>query len=266
MLKVRQILKKIPGLSFCFHRVNNSVAFNVFKKNFFLSINYFNNFIRGNSSCNSRTKRCNDDFFSSNFKHAALGMNNPECCTTHLYEILSITKEVLERTNISYFVMYGTLLGSVRHGGMIPWDTDVDLVANDLDDSAIENLIKLLNNCNLSSNYEPNNKVIKVNFSEKNKVHLDIFLLNTFDNKIVSYYPKNEFLKQDFYPPKVINFYDLELPAPFSYKKILFDFYGVDCLTNFTRQWDLTNASQKMNLDIKTPAKLNKKYFEFIND
>ncbi len=36
--------------------------------------------------------------------------------------------ELCDRHQIHYFVMYGTLLGTIRHHGTIPWDYDIDTV------------------------------------------------------------------------------------------------------------------------------------------
>ena len=42
-------------------------------------------------------------------------------------ELLGITSEICQERNLTYYLIGGTLLGAVRHGGFIPWDPDIDI-------------------------------------------------------------------------------------------------------------------------------------------
>ncbi len=42
-------------------------------------------------------------------------------------ELLEDIKQVCDRHDIHYFAGFGTLLGTVRHAGFIPWDDDLDI-------------------------------------------------------------------------------------------------------------------------------------------
>jgi len=50
---------------------------------------------------------------------------------------LDTVLHVLNRLNITYFMNGGTLLGSYRHHGRIPWDDDIDLMLNSSDKQLI---------------------------------------------------------------------------------------------------------------------------------
>lgn len=50
-------------------------------------------------------------------------------------EIMRETINVCEKNNITYYCQAGTVLGAIRHSGIIPWDKDADLIipSNEMD-------------------------------------------------------------------------------------------------------------------------------------
>ena len=75
--------------------------------------------IRGHGGCTADTVRCPEA--------RIMLLDTPECCKTHIRRIMADVAEALDGAGIRWWIDYGTLLGWIRNGGLIPWDKDCDL-------------------------------------------------------------------------------------------------------------------------------------------
>ncbi len=57
-------------------------------------------------------------------------------------EVLEIVADLCRKHNITWFADWGTLLGSVRHHGFIPWDDDIDIALLRPDYNRLMELLK----------------------------------------------------------------------------------------------------------------------------
>lgn len=56
-----------------------------------------------------------------------------KCCWAAQLEVLTVVDRICKKHNIQYFAEWGTMLGTVRHGGFIPWDDDLDISMKRMD-------------------------------------------------------------------------------------------------------------------------------------
>ena len=61
-----------------------------------------------------------------------------------LYRLIHFIDNILTENKIRYWITGGTLLGAVRHSGLIPWDDDGDICILKEDEPKLRKLVKKL--------------------------------------------------------------------------------------------------------------------------
>lgn len=172
---------------------------------------------------------------------------------TILNKMLFDAIDIFEANNIEYFLVWGTLLGSIRHHGMIPWDDDVDIGFCEDYEQDVLNLKDIFINKGYAFYLNAISGGIII-FSQTyslyvEQLHLDVYmwkhqgdlLYDDFIDAQQTYLPsmsnpeqnvnKRYYInKSDLYPLTKHIYYDRYLSIPNNYEAILNYMYGNDCL------------------------------------
>jgi hypothetical protein len=113
------------------------------------------------------------------------GHVRPDCCTEHLLELIHHVHGLLAERGILHWLDFGTLLGAVRDGTLIPWDHDADfgILARDA-----EAMLTLREELEATGHRmvlgDP--AVIRIHYSEANRLGLDLTLWHERGTLLVS--------------------------------------------------------------------------------
>jgi hypothetical protein len=130
----------------------------------------------GREPCTRDTPSCNYAIFGP-------GTTLPACCTEHLLEVLEYVADLLEEHGITYWLDYGTLLGAVRHGDLIPWDGDADFGI--LEDD-VPRVLALADRI-AADGYALDTShfaVLRIRYSPVNQRHVDLIPWADFDGEL----------------------------------------------------------------------------------
>jgi lipopolysaccharide cholinephosphotransferase len=198
-------------------------------------------------------------------------MSNPEKHYTNkttiknLYQMLHALHNTLLRHNIPYYIDGGTLLGAVRHKGIIPWDNDADIEVNIKDIPTIisQNFKKDLK----KYGYIVKNKMksigwLKVSSIKHTTPDIDIFpvkikkkcnqkIIHFSDKRPASYWPKCFMSYKDVFPLKEYQLGNIIVLGPQNPKPYLDRCYG----KSWKKVGYLTQ-DPKNHFDLDKPIKL----------
>ena len=183
-----------------------------------------------------------------------------------LYQIAYDVHSIFEIYDLKYWMIGGTLLGAVRHGGIIPWDDDLDLGIDKKNVKKFLSLKKVFSKCGY--------KIVKTWFGYKifNKdkplmegfdyafPNCDIFIYRKEGRNFIlnhkqarDTWPKDKYPVKDILHLKKYNFGMSKMYGPSKYQKVFDKLYGKDWNEIAYREYDHSKEEEveKIKVDLK---------------
>ena len=162
--------------------------------------------------------------------------SNQDKVTAIAIRILKLLDEWTGQIGLDLLLAYGSLLGAIRHKGIIPWDDDIDVFMTKGDFNKwikhLHNLPKELALVPVAPNFFKLMDLSSIISKDgKRGVAVDIFIVNDTIPWLRSFYNVHTcrrvfFLKRDFHPSKRVNFENEMFSIPNKSAKILGRIYG----------------------------------------
>lgn len=159
-----------------------------------------------------------------------------------MYQILKDCHELFEQYDLTYWAAAGTLLGAIRHKGLIPWDNDLDIFISQNDEEKLVALAKPLEILGYTL-YKKRDFVYMVISTKIPTIHMDIIFTYQNGNNIFyscrilqQRFRRNNlplyFTQEELFPLQLSTFGLFKTIIPASPIPYLQAAYGKDCMTH----------------------------------
>lgn len=189
------------------------------------------------TSCSRFTQRCR--------KATIYTETTPDCCKGGVIEVFKYIQQLFKEHDITWWMDYGSLLGTLRHNGFIPHDKDGDIGVLMEDKEKVLALRSQIVKDKFHFMYNPRRvgpqftfaggNRVKIRWSAVNNANVDIFfwyldeetgLYHRTNYIMVDRFKGREFPKEWLLPLREAQFEDMTVPIPYEAEKLVVHRYG----------------------------------------